>query len=99
MKMSTNKMKRRGVFYSPSDVADLLVDWAVRTPNERILEPSFGGCEFLSSIERRLVTLGSIRPWRQMFGCDVDANAFKQHLARLQPRTLRRGQFIKEDFL
>lgn len=99
MKISTNKMKRRGVFYSPSDVADLLVDWAVRAPNERILEPSFGGCEFLLSIERRLVTLGSIRPWRQMFGCDVDANAFKQHLARLQPRTLRRGQFIKEDFL
>jgi adenine-specific DNA-methyltransferase len=95
----SRKVKRRGVFYTPSEIADILVQWAVRRPTERILEPSFGGCEFLSAIERRLVTIGSTRPWRQMFGCDVDASAFKRHLAQIQPGTLQRRQFIKRDFL
>src|SRR5687768_2282770 len=91
--------KRRGVFYSPLEVADLLATWAVRDVNERILEPSFGGCDFLSTLERRLLALGSPEPWKQIFGCDVDAKAFKQHLTRVLPRSSKRKHFVKGDFL
>jgi adenine-specific DNA methylase len=95
----SSKAKRRGVFYSPSAIVDVLVQWAVRAPSERILEPSFGGCEFLSCIEKRLTGLSSTTPWKQMFGCDVDATAFKRHLALLRPEVAQTRHFLKEDFL
>ena len=34
-----------------------------------------------------------------MFGCDVDATAFKRHLALLRPEVARTKHFLKEDFL
>lgn len=101
MKMAVNSItrKRRGVFYSPLEVADLLATWAVRDASERILEPSFGGCDFLSALERRLFALGSFEPWNEIFGCDVDAKAFKQHLTRVLPKSHKRRHFVKADFL
>lgn len=96
---STATKKRRGVFYTPSAVSDLIADWAIRLPSDRALEPSFGGCTFLSALQRRFLALGTPEPWGQMFGCDVASAAFRTHLARIIPSTTYNENFVKADFL
>jgi adenine-specific DNA-methyltransferase len=91
--------KRRGVFYTPTSLSGLVADWAIRTADERVLEPSFGGCNFLSAMERRLTRLGSTKPWEQIFGCDIEATAFTKYLNRLIPDENSRRNFLKADFL
>ena len=91
--------KRRGVFYTPSAVSDLLANWAIRSPYDRALEPSFGGCNFLGALERRFTQLGASEPWEQVFGCDIASAAFNVHLANLIPSREHRRNFFKADFL
>jgi N-6 DNA Methylase len=39
--------KARGTFYTPVPVARFIADWAVRSPNDAVLEPSCGEAVFL----------------------------------------------------
>jgi adenine-specific DNA-methyltransferase len=57
-------------------MAALLVDWAVRSSTDTILDPSFGGLVFLGEADRRLRQLGVEHPERQLFGADLDEEAF-----------------------
>jgi hypothetical protein len=84
-------------FYTPKTLADRLAKWAIRNPSDTVLEPSFGGCEVLASIHERLLDLGAIQPWRQIFGCDVSAFAHGVLAKRLKPE--QRGNFRTADFL
>ena len=70
--------QRRGIgaFYTPSSVANVLCDWAIRSGNDTILEPSFGGCTFLESSLRRLRQLGEDFA-QNLYGCDIDPRAFE----------------------
>lgn len=68
--------KQLGAFYTPAVVADTLVQWALRSPRDLVLEPSFGGCGFVIAALARLELLGSSAPQKQVFGSDVDLAAF-----------------------
>ncbi len=59
-------------------MAAALVDWAVRASTDTVLDPSFGGLVFLGEADRRLRELGAARPERQLYGSDLDAEAFAQ---------------------
>lgn len=91
--------KRRGLFYTPASVAKSVSRWAIRGPRERILEPSFGGCEFLSAAHRRLTQLGNNAPWKHIFGCDIDHKAFTRYLAQLCKVGAIDSHFVQSDFL
>ncbi len=70
-----------------------------RSRLDRVLEPSFGGCGFLSSIAKTLEELGCEDPARQLFGCDIDP-ASQSHLVALvgqSPMALQ--HFAFGDFL
>lgn len=57
--------KARGAFFTPPAIASFIVDWAVREPTDRVLEPSAGEAEFLVHAVRRmssLVPTGSLMP-------------------------------------
>ena len=95
----TGIKKRRGVFYTPPELSGLLADWAVRSPRDRALEPSFGGCNFLASLQHRFNQLGSTRPWERIFGCDIESSAFTKYLTKLIPNEFDRRNFLKADFL
>lgn len=45
--------KLRGGYYTPADISDFIVSWAIRSPADCILEPSCGDGSFLSSIQRK----------------------------------------------
>lgn len=46
--------KARGAFFTPEAITRFLVDWAVRDPRDRVLEPSAGDAAFLVPAVRRL---------------------------------------------
>lgn len=89
--------RQYGVFYTGTDVASILAKWAIRSPEDKVLEPSFGGCTFLSSSFSRLESLGCDAPSQRLWGFDVDPAAFV-HLERTLAAR-RPANFIQADFL
>lgn len=90
--------KKIGAFYTPQQVSRILCDWAIRSPNDRILEPSFGGCGFLEASRDRLKNIGCNNPNVQLYGCDLDQTAFHHLADRLGPTNIT-GHFLLTDFL
>lgn len=87
-----------GAYYTPDRLSGLLARWAIQTPTEIVLEPSFGGCGFLSAALDRLRAKGADLPEKQVFGCDVDPLAFK-FLEKVLPDGVATSNFLLQDFL
>ena|ERR1700733_10812577 len=83
-----------GAYYTPSSVAEILCSWAITEASGLVLEPSFGGCEFLDSSIQRLEQIGCTQPEKQIFGCDIDSQAF-EHLGK-RTRFLQGSNFIQK---
>lgn len=90
--------RKIGAFYTPEPLSQILSDWAIRSSQDTILEPSFGGCGFLQSAQRRLIELGCSRPRTQIYGCDIDSVAF-DYLADVFQAPVDLGRFSQADFL
>lgn len=93
-----SEKKQYGVFYTPKRVADILCNWAIKSTSDQVLEPSFGGCDFLDASLSRLDDMGVVESdaQQQLFGCDIDENAFvflKERIPNVN------GHFKKTDFL
>jgi adenine-specific DNA-methyltransferase len=50
--------KARGAFFTPPQLAEFIVEWAVRSAHDAVFEPSVGDAEFLIAAVGRLVELG-----------------------------------------
>ena len=58
--MDTNELKKaRGAFFTPPEIAHYLARWAVRSPGDRVLEPSCGEASFLLAAADRLKDVGA----------------------------------------
>lgn len=90
--------RKIGAFYTPEPLSQVLSDWAIRTANDTVLEPSFGGCGFLHCARERLTTLGCIEPRSQIYGSDIDPIAF-QYLADVFGAPVDLHRFSQSDFL
>ncbi|MBK5218246.1 MAG: N-6 DNA methylase [Thermoleophilia bacterium] len=94
-----SRQKELGAFYTPPAMARVLTNWAVRSPRDRALDPSFGGLVFLAAARDRLRELGAQDDAiaKQLFGVDVDGDA---HAAAREGGWLGldRGHFLREDF-
>lgn len=64
--------KRLGAYYTPEPVARLLVQWALQGLPGRVLDPSFGGCNFLRTSVAVLHQLGAEDAGPLVHGVDVD---------------------------
>jgi adenine-specific DNA-methyltransferase len=53
--------KARGAFFTPPEMSDFIASWAIRSPGDRVLEPSCGEASFLLAAGRRLRALGASR--------------------------------------
>ena len=51
--------KLRGGYYTPGPIASFLASWAIRSPADKILEPSCGDGNILTAAARRLMGLGA----------------------------------------
>jgi len=90
--------QRNGIFYTPDDLADKMAQWAIRSPQETVLDPSFGGCAFLRAAVQQLREIRAPRPARQVFGADRDPGA-RTWLASILHQGARENQFFFGDFL
>ncbi|MCQ4450395.1 MAG: N-6 DNA methylase [Sulfolobales archaeon] len=85
-----------GQFYTPKPIAELIVKWSVRSPDDKVLDPGCGSGTFLVEAYKRLAELKRKRPWseinyvpsdvhrqilRQLYG--VDINEFPAHLTAM----------------
>lgn len=87
-----------GAFYTPVELSRILSDWAINSPDDTVLEPSFGGCGFLEAARSSLEQLGSHNPAASIFGCDIDPVAF-EHLSTVFMQPVDLQQFRQIDFL
>jgi len=94
------RRKELGAFYTPPAMATTLVEWAVRSSNDRVLDPSFGGLVFLRSAGSRLQQLGASADdvACQVYGMEIDAEAHGamaiEGAGSLSPERLLRGDFL-----
>lgn len=65
--------KTLGAVYTPPRAASALVQWAVRSPDDRVLDPACGDGVFLLAAHSRLVDLNSQHP--AVVGVDIDLQA------------------------
>lgn len=93
-----DERRKLGAYYTPERLSKILSDWAIRRPDDTVLEPSFGGCGFLAAARDTLTTRGCANPTRQIFGCDIDKVAF-QYLATVFGAPTDATGFLLEDFL
>lgn len=91
--------KELGAYYTPNDLTSILSTWAIRSPNDRVLEPSFGGCGFLESAIERLSELGCRSSQNQLYGCDIDPQAFAHLSKKLGAINNIDQRYILSDFL
>lgn len=57
---SVFQRKARGAFFTPAPVARFLADWAVRRPDDAVLEPSCGEAVFLHEVGRQSAHTGAL---------------------------------------
>jgi adenine-specific DNA-methyltransferase len=93
-----SKRKAYGAFYTPLRVASLLADWAITERDNVVIEPCFGGCDFLEAIRNRFDELGQNDFDSHIFGCDIDPEAFSHLSSRMNSSTMS-GNFLRTDFL
>jgi hypothetical protein len=79
--VATARRKALGAFYTPRPMAQALVDWAVRSTEDRVLDPSFGGLVFLEAGVERLRSLGLplTSASQRVGGIDIDRVAPIRH--------------------
>jgi tRNA1(Val) A37 N6-methylase TrmN6 len=92
----------RGAYYTPAVLAEPLARWAVRNPEDTILDPSCGEGAFLTCGVDRLLFLGAAGRTLsdQIAGVEVDARALVRARGALLSRHpgLRWGRLTQDDF-
>ena len=96
--MSTESRRRNGVFYTPDGLAQKMAQWAITTPQAKIMDPSFGGCAFLRAAVQQLRLLRARHPAHQVYGVDRDSSA-RTWLESVIQQGAREQQFFFGDFL
>jgi adenine-specific DNA methylase len=92
--------KARGAFFTPSELANFIVQWAVRGSEDRVLEPSCGEAAFLLPAGQRLKLLGaeSARIQAQLHGHDIHSVSLEAAKSLLDEHelsaTLETGDFF-----
>ena len=72
--------KESGAVWTPLYIARMLVRWAIREPNDAVLDPGSGRGIFLFESFRRLLALGATpsRARSLLYGVEQDALSFRQ---------------------
>ncbi len=64
-----------GSYYTPGDLATVLVRWALADGDGPILDPSYGSCAFLEAAARVLSEQNSSSSGGRVYGVDIDPNS------------------------
>ena len=90
--------KLRGGYYTSGALAQWLCDWAIRSADDQVLEPSCGDGVFLDAAAKRLGVLGAQGPKRanNILGIEILADAADMARERLRRQLgLRAGDAVE----
>lgn len=88
--------RRLGIYYTPDDVAAVLVRWALPQRTGTVLDPSFGGCSILRAalaLEPGAGSNGNVA----VFGVDIDPGA-RHHARELHKLGVPTANLVQGDF-
>jgi adenine-specific DNA-methyltransferase len=93
------KQKARGAFFTPPEISQFLIDWAVRQKSDHVLEPSCGDAAFLVPIAERLKALGATNRAipDQLQGVEIHRASVEEAEDRLEDEGLS-ATIIHSDF-
>lgn len=91
--------KARGAFFTPPALAEYVSDWAVRSAQDRVLEPSCGDAEFLLAALRRMrAVAGTTETVPHLDGVELHEPSAAAARSRLRAAgvegTVRTGDFF-----
>jgi adenine-specific DNA-methyltransferase len=74
MKPIPTSQKLRGGYYTPKPIADFLAQWAIQSPEAKVLEPSCGDGNLIKSAAETLLHLGTSPKniARSVWGIEID---------------------------
>jgi adenine-specific DNA-methyltransferase len=75
--------KARGAFFTPEPISQRMVEWAVTSASDRVLEPSCGEASFLLAAGARLRNLGAGPGANQLVGVELHEASADNALALL----------------
>ncbi len=93
-----------GQFYTPKPIAELIVKWCVRSPNDKILDPGCGSGTFLVEAYKRLAELKLKKPYseikhvpgdvhrdilKQLYGIDINEFPVQLTIMNLAMKNVR----------
>jgi len=83
------RRKARGAFFTPQPISDFMVDWAVRSATDAVLEPACGEAVFMEAAARRLSDLGAEASEMQISGMDIHRPSARTARDRLRDRGVK----------
>jgi adenine-specific DNA-methyltransferase len=94
MKAPASEQKLRGGYYTPPAITRFLSDWAVQSPDARVLEPSAGDGAFAHAALARLRRLGARDPSVTAVEIDAEEAAKTRQLLEGTSGTVHAGDFF-----
>lgn len=94
---SPDQRKARGAFFTPDQITRFMVDWAIRTGADTVLEPSAGDAAFLVQAVRRLQEHGTVAP--QVDGVEIHTHSARVAKERVMEAGGEPHLTIKDFFL
>jgi len=69
-----SKQKLRGGYYTPPEIVEFLVGWAIQAKNSKVLEPCFGDGNFIIAICKRMLELEARKSdlLQQLYGSELN---------------------------
>ena len=76
---SRDSRKKRGAFYTPSELTRVIAKWAIKSPDTTVLEPACGESEFIIAAYRELLSRGvsSKAASNQITCCELHAESLE----------------------
>src|SRR6476620_10253736 len=88
--------KVRGAFFTPPLLCRYIAAWAIRSAEDRVLEPSCGDAEFLVAAGHRLNELGAQHP--RLVGVELHEASTAAAAARLTAAGFTEAELHHADF-
>ena len=85
-----------GIYYTPENLASVLVQWALADGRGPVLDPSYGGCAFLDAAAQVLSEMDISKAGKQVYGIDIDPSC--ANTARNSKRLVE-ANCLEGDFL
>jgi len=90
--LAVSRQKRAGAYYTDSAVARFLATWAMRTAEDRVLEPCFGEGVFLAAATDRQKEIGG---QKTIVGNDIEKSAWQSARLAFPDLDLRQSDFFE----